>query len=151
MGSATAEAGGWWRLDPECVLEGRAAPLYACERRGQRQIGSVSLVWDGTTQAGLGSAACGNGAAGMPCTPVGWASHWGWTDGDGLGSEMPIVLNGELTGPLGGFGWHLRWEAGAPRKLCFGRVQVGCSKGRWCLLVAAAAAVVVVVVVVAAA
>ena len=32
---------------------------------------------------------------------------------------------GELTGPLGGFGWHLRWNAGAPRKLCLDRIQVG--------------------------
>ena len=35
-----------------------------------------------------------------------------------------LISPGELTGPLGGFGWHLRWEAGAPRKLCFERIQV---------------------------
>ena len=125
MGSATAEAGNWWQLDIACEQEARAAPLWLCERRLQRDIGSVNLVWDTNAQSGLGSAFCGNGVVGLACTPVGWAGHWGWTVDSGLEKEMPITLNGELTGPLGGFGWHLRWDQGSPRKLCFERVQVG--------------------------
>ena len=95
IGSATAEAGGWWRLDNECVQEAREAPLYVCERREKRHIGNFHMVYDKTAQAAVGGAACGNGQRNVPCTPVGWASHWGWTAGRGLNNEMPLTLNGE--------------------------------------------------------
>ena len=96
IGSATAEAGGWWRLDNECVQEAREAPLYVCERREKRHIGNFHMVYDKTAQAAVGGAACGNGQRNVPCTPVGWASHWGWTAGRGLNNEMPLTLNGEI-------------------------------------------------------
>ena len=35
-----------------------------------------------------------------------------------------MTLNGEIAGPLGGFGWHLRSRTGAPRQLNISRVQV---------------------------
>ena len=97
IGSATAEAGGWWRLDNECVQEAREAPLYVCERREKRHIGNFHMVYDKTAQAAVGGAACGNPTRPpQTCTPVGWASHWGWTAGRGLNNEMPLTLNGEI-------------------------------------------------------
>ena len=44
--------------------------------------------------------------------------------GTGAGAALPVTLNGEIAGPLGGFGWHLRFGTGAPRQLNISRVQV---------------------------
>jgi len=77
IGSATAEAAGWWRLDDACVQEGpaarpydRTAPLWLCERRDARQIGSVNMVWDQSRQDGLGYPNfCANGDQDIKCIP----------------------------------------------------------------------------------
>ena len=37
---------------------------------------------------------------------------------------MPVPLNAKMTGPLGGFGWLLRFDAGGPRSLMLDHIQV---------------------------
>ena len=41
--------------------------------------------------------------------------------GDGA---LPVTLNGETAGALGGFGWHMRFVHGGPRQLNISRIQV---------------------------
>ena len=60
----------------------------------------------------------------MPCTPHGFIKHWGTLYGAALGAALPVPLNAEIAGPLGGFGWHMRLTAGGPRRLSIKRVQV---------------------------
>ena len=135
LGSAVSEAGSWWRLDDFCYQTSErdplSSPLWGCRERGRRQIGSLALTFDETAQATVGQSTCGNGVVGAQCVPQGWARHWGWSHGDpdaqGLGHEHPITLNGEIAGALGGFGWHIRWDAGSPRRLCLSRLQVSAS------------------------
>ncbi|KAL1498565.1 hypothetical protein AB1Y20_013884 [Prymnesium parvum] len=120
IASASADADEWWRLDGACVLNSEES-LWHCERRDARQVGSLVFVWDAEAHARVGGAVCANGIAGVPCTPVGGVSHWG-RDG-----ALPLTLNGQVTGPLGGYGWHVHWTAGAPRTLRLERVQVSSS------------------------
>lgn len=124
IGSRVAEAGEWWRLDGSCAdALGSESPVRFCSAaRLSRQIGSINLVWG--RQASVGSSVCGNGAPDVPCTPVGYIKHWGGLYGTGAGAALPVTLNGEIAGPLGGFGWHLRFGTGAPRQLNISRVQV---------------------------
>ena len=121
MGSMEAEAGDWWRIDGKCE-DAAGGPVRFCNVRGQRQIGSINLGWGKEGQ--IGSQACGNGGANIPCTPVGYIKHWGGRFGSGLGSALPVTINAEVAGPLGGFGWHLRFDVGAPKRLGIKRIQV---------------------------
>lgn len=93
-----------------------------CKSRGTRMIGSLNLGWG--RESAIGSSACGNGAANVPCTPIGYMKHWGTRFSSGLGAALPITINAEVAGPLGGFGWHLRFDEGAPLELVVQRVQV---------------------------
>ena len=40
-----AEAGTWWQLDSGCILQDEG-PVWLCEQRGTRQVGSVFFQWD---------------------------------------------------------------------------------------------------------
>jgi len=121
MASAVAESGEWWQLDGGCARN-EEGPLWMCERRGLRQLGSVNLAWDAAAHGGVGWRTCANGAIGVPCVPLGWVTHWGF--GSGLGAALPLTANGQITGVLGGFGWHISFEAGSPRALRIDRMQV---------------------------
>ena len=121
MASAAAESGEWWQLDGGCARN-EEGPLWMCERRGLRQLGSVNLAWDAAAHGGVGWRTCANGAIGVPCVPLGWVTHWGF--GSGLGAALPLTANGQITGVLGGFGWHISFEAGSPRALRIDRMQV---------------------------
>ena len=45
IASAVAEAGSWWQLDSGCIRQ-EEGPLWLCEQRGKRQVGSVFFQWD---------------------------------------------------------------------------------------------------------
>jgi len=125
IGSAVQDAAEWWQLDGQCS-RASGAPLWLCSaRQGLRQVGSLNMRWAGQP-SGLGSTHCANGdPIGVPCTPVGFVKHWGSRYGRGLGAALPITLNAELSGALGGSGWHVRFMNGAtPRSLVIERVQV---------------------------
>ena len=128
IGSAVAEAGEWFRLDPQCQYVAET-PSWHCEQRGIRQLGSINMRWMPASQQvdTFGVSTCGNGQVGLPCVAQGYLRHWG-ARGYGRGGsnavDLPLVLNGEVAGALGGFGWHVRFIAGGPRELNVTRVQV---------------------------
>ena len=70
----------------------------------------------------MGSTVCENGPSNVPCVPVGYMQHWGRA-GNALGAALPMTLNGEVSGVLGGFGWHLMFNAGAPLSLKLSSIQ----------------------------
>ena len=134
IGSAEPDAGYWWRIDDHCVLAstiGLTLPVandshsdfFLCKKIFDRQTGSVYFTWDATAQSAVGGEACENGKSDVDCTPVGYLQHWGRA-GNSLGSALPVTLNGEVTGVLGGFGWHLMFTAGAPINLTMTQIQV---------------------------
>ena len=62
---------------------------------------------------------------GLPCVAHANVSHWGARSyGRGGATALPLTLNGETAGALGGFGWHVRFLAGGPRALNLSRIQV---------------------------
>lgn len=119
IGSASEDAGAWWKLDSGCVRSD-IEDLWMCEKRGARWPGSLFLVWDDTAQGKVGSSVCANGVVGVPCTPIGLVNHWGRGVADGL----PLTMNGQITGAMGGYGWHLTFNSGSPVALRLERVQV---------------------------
>ena len=84
----------------------RCICICICQVRDSRAIGSIYFTWDEAAQATVGSTTCLNSGVGSPCTPVGYLQHWGRA-GLGLNASLPLTLNGEIVGPLGGFGWCL--------------------------------------------
>ncbi len=129
IGSGVAEAGEWWRLDPQCSYASEA-PTWQCEVRGGRQIGSLNMGWlpSSEQENTFGVTTCGNGQVGLPCTPQAYVKHWGASHYSAAGASggvaLPVTLNGETTGALGGFGWHVRFAHGGPRELNIKRIQV---------------------------
>ena len=123
LGAAVKETGEWWRLDEHCMLGNNTAPLWICRKRDERHAGSLYFTWDATAQATVGSTTCLNSGTGAPCTPVGYLQHWGRA-GFGLNESFPLTLNGEIVGPMGGFGWFLNFESGSPRVLELSQMQI---------------------------
>jgi hypothetical protein len=42
----------------------------------------------------------------------------------GWNESLPITLNGEIVGPMGGFGWFLAFDTGSPVSLTLTNIQV---------------------------
>jgi len=119
LGSAAPDTHDWWKLDETCRRTDDDDVLWACPLRAGRHAASINLVWDEAAQLEeIGSSVCKNGVPSTPCVAVGGVRHWGRPN------ELPLTLNGEITGPISGFGWHLRWDAGSPRRLTISRLQV---------------------------
>jgi len=131
MGSASSESSEWWRLDEACS-QPSGNPLWLCKALtspdyGTRQVGSFHAYWMGPNGEHVepGDGTCDNGRANVPCTPVGYIKHWGGMYRAAHGYALPLTLNGESSGPLGGFGWHMRFLEGlTPATLDLMRVQV---------------------------
>lgn len=137
MGSAIA--GDWWRLDKRCK-QPMNWQWYLCDYKASspsssftpssssatpssfsnRGVASLYLNYDSPLQSTVGSTICTNGGP-EPCPFVGRVGHIGWSNAT---SGMPLSPHPKLTGPVGGFGWHVRWAAGAPVKLAISQVQL---------------------------
>ncbi|KAL1525911.1 hypothetical protein AB1Y20_020738 [Prymnesium parvum] len=125
LASTSPEAGNWWQLDRSCIRVGEGV-LWACERSRSRMLGSVLLKWDERLQGTFsvysegGVYFCANGKPDTKCEPEAYANHWGRPAREGI----PLTLSGQLTGALGGFGWHVAFNKLAPRLLSIERRQV---------------------------
>jgi hypothetical protein len=87
----------------------------------QRGIGSLNLRWDRSVDAEVGTTQCGNGPF-IPCDFVGRIKHLGEKYKDDLG--LPVTANADLVGPVGGFGWKLELDRGAPKSIFIAEVEV---------------------------
>ncbi len=135
IGSGASDAADWWRIDSACSVDTtvEGATVHLCHASGTRRVGSLRIVSDSELYSRVGDdplsgdppGVCKQGTAGY-CDPIGWASHWGWMPGVGLGYEMPLTAQGTLTVPTGGFGVHLRFEEGAPALLQLDYLQAVC-------------------------
>jgi len=136
MGASTPDSYGWWRLDlgsapssspasppgtGECDFSSEG-PLWFCDAApahrsaGSRAVGSLFLEWRANQEAALGVTLCANDNQ-KTCGAEGSIRHWGYA------GALPLTRNGEVAGPSGGFGWHVRLNKGAPRRLVLRRVQ----------------------------
>lgn len=87
----------------------------------ERGLGHVRVSWDSALQNQVGSSICGNGN-GLPCPVEGYIRHAGSLFDGRLG--LPLTARGEVAGPVGGFGWVVEFNAGAPRQIDFENIEV---------------------------
>jgi hypothetical protein len=99
------------------------APLWFFKLNSgpQRGLGSLTLEWDSDLEAQIGVSQCGNGPF-IPCDYVGRIKHLGERFADDSG--LPMTANGDVVGAVGGFGWKLELDKGAPMRLSIREIEV---------------------------
>ena len=122
LGSAVGTSE-WWHLGPAC-RKNTAWHMWACDASPRAQAGSIVVTHDKALADAVGTDVCDNEhEADMskrePCPTIGWARHFGST-----GGALPITPNGKITGPLGGRGWRVSFDKGAPKVATVHSVQV---------------------------
>jgi hypothetical protein len=134
MGSITADSNGWWNMalgdrpmsiaaapwgGGECTYSAEG-PMVHCNAApadrptGSRAISSFFMQYKPNQRNDVGGAICDRN---VRCLPEGSVRHWGYA------GALPLTRNSQVTGPSGGFGWHIRFNAGAPKKLQFTEIQ----------------------------
>ena len=87
----------------------------------ERGLGHVRLEWDPILHAEIGNSICVNGGS-EPCAAVGYVRHLGPRFSVDRG--LPVTASADIAGPVGGFGWFLQLDQGAPKKLTITRTEV---------------------------
>lgn len=90
-------------------------------RGPERGLGHVRMSWDTPIHREVGIASCGNGG-GQPCPSLGHVKHIGKLFENEPG--IPVTATGSIVGPVGGFGWMLELNLGAPRHIKFDHIEV---------------------------
>ena len=98
-------------------------PLWFYKRYSgpERGIGSFNMKWDSALVASVGTTQCGN-APFIPCDYVGRINHLGGMYAADAG--LPVTANADIVGPVGGFGWKIELDKGAPKLLHISQVEV---------------------------
>jgi hypothetical protein len=79
------------------------------------------MIWDSALTDSVGKTQCGNGPF-IPCDYVGRIKHLGSMYADDAG--LPITANADIVGPVGGFGWKIELDKGAPKSIRISQVEV---------------------------
>lgn len=80
------------------------------------------MFWDEAVHSEVGYATCGNGNQ-APCQTLGYIRHAG-KKFSGANSGNPVTARGEIVGAVGGYGWILEFDGGAPKEITFKDVEV---------------------------
>jgi len=126
IGSGLPSAGLWWKVDAEVVHDPHGPLEFIKQNLGpERGLGHIRIEWDDEVHQTVGSSSCGNGN-GIDCPTLGRIRHFGPMfnlSTDPLGG-LPITAQAEVVGPVGGFGWLLSLDGGAPKQLRIKYVEV---------------------------
>jgi hypothetical protein len=87
----------------------------------ERGMGHFQMEWDADLHNQIGKTQCGNGPD-IPCDYVGFIKHLGAHFSEDAG--LPVTANAAIVGPVGGFGWKLELDGGAPKSLRFEKIEV---------------------------
>lgn len=96
--------------------------FFSLVKGPSRGLGHVRMKWDDSLHNQVGGSMCSNGNVNIPCQPVGRIKHLGPRFQNDPG--LPVTANGDIAGPVGGFGWKLRLDAGAPKQISFDLIEV---------------------------
>jgi hypothetical protein len=114
--------GMWWKpdLETQFVAEG---PMYFFKLASgpQRGLGHFRINFDPSEHGKVGSSVCTNGGF-EPCPALGYARHVGSMFSIDLG--LPITAQPDIAGPVGGFGWFLKFNQGSPTKMVIELIEV---------------------------
>lgn len=129
IGSGLSDAGLWWKVDSDVIHDPQGPLEFIKQNNGpNRGLGHIRFEWDENIHRTVGSSSCSNGS-GKPCTPLGRVRHLGpmfdsSKDPDG---GLPITANPDIVGPVGGYGWLLRLNDGAPHTVKMPLIEVDSS------------------------
>jgi hypothetical protein len=106
------------------VIEDAQGPLKFIKKNNglQRGLGHLNLRWDfRTNTVHEDTTICSNGDN-LPCNPLGWIRHAGpmFQQDNGL----PVTAKADIVGLVGGFGWILKMNQGAPKSLRIQYIEV---------------------------
>ena len=119
IGSGLADAGLWWKVDSNVVHDPQGPLEFIRVDDGiERGLGHIQFAWDSALHSTVGNTACGNGES-HPCPAVGRIRHWGpmFDSSNDPHGGLPVTAQPDVAGPVGGFGWLLRLDGGAPHTL----------------------------------
>ena len=122
-GSGLPDAASWWEVEDEVIKDTHGPLTFIRQNRGPvRGLGHVNLEWDAALHSTVGVTVCGNGDLSKFCPAVGYIRHMGTRfDGD---PGLPVTAQAEVAGPVGGFGWLLELNNGAPRALNINNIEL---------------------------
>lgn len=126
IGSGLSDAGKWWKVDGNTVHDPHGPLEFIRVNDGpERGLGHMRLRWDDSIHNTVGSSSCGNGN-GLPCPALGRIRHIGplFDASKDPSGGLPVTANPEVAGPVGGFGWLLTLDGGAPKKVEIDFVEV---------------------------
>ena len=112
----------WWQPDNETVFvpEG-PVNFFKLASGPERGLGHISLFFDDVEHAKVGSSVCTNGGS-EPCPALGYIKHIGPMFAADAG--LPVTAQADIAGPVGGFGWLLKFNRGAPRTIKVTQIEV---------------------------
>ncbi|GKZ00869.1 hypothetical protein MPSEU_001038600 [Mayamaea pseudoterrestris] len=117
----------WWGVDDDVVFDEQGPVSFIKKNNGpDRGLASVRFSWDEALHAGTDVDYCFNGDPG-PCPIQGYLRHLGYKfspSQSGAGPGMPVTANPDTTGMVGGYGWVLKLNGGAPRDLNMTEIEV---------------------------
>jgi hypothetical protein len=123
IGSGRADTGLWWVVDDRVVHDEQGPLNFIRTNDGpERGLGYVFMQWDADLSAQVRNSVCGNGEQKLPCPAVGHIRHRGPRFAGDAG--LPMTANGDVVGPVGGYGWLLELDAGPPTEMSFTLVEV---------------------------
>jgi len=122
IASGYADAGLWWEVDNE-VVDDEQGPLkfYRLSTGPERGLGHIKMFFDRAQHDQSGGSICTNGGGG-PCPALGYIRHLGERFESDPG--LPVTAEADVAGPVGGFGWLLELNEGAPKELEIRLVEV---------------------------
>jgi hypothetical protein len=128
IGSGLPEVASWWGVDDEVVFDTQGPVSFIKKDNGpSRGLAHVYFTWDEALQAQIGDTYCINGGGSKPCPTQGHVRHLGHKfsptqSAAGLG--FPVGVNADVVGPVGGYGWVLKLNSGAPRDLNITEIEI---------------------------
>ena len=122
MIASALDNGLWWKPDTETVTISQG-PLnfFKLTTGPERGLGHTSLKFDDVEHAKVGSSVCTNGGS-EPCPALGYIKHVGPMFAADAG--LRVTAQADVAGPVGGFGWLLKLNKGAPKKLTMELIEV---------------------------
>ena len=122
IGSGLSDAGLWWKVESEVVHDPQGPLEFIKKNNGpNRGLGHIKFTWDDTVSYTVGRTACGNGNQ-APCPPLGCVRHYGAMFASDNG--LPVTANSDIVGPVGGFGWLLTLDYGAPHTVRINEIEL---------------------------
>jgi hypothetical protein len=106
------------------------APLRFIKKNNgpKRSIGHFTMSWDQALHDQVGGTYCRNDGSGTNCTAVGYMRHLGRkfspVSNPSVNRGLPVTANPDVVGPIGGFGWLLTLNSGAPRTLILEQMEI---------------------------